>query len=79
LVRVGGNIASSLIAAGVSPISGDFFNGNDKTVGGASSVIKSVIAKNIDANSRLIAGKIQSVRGPKTIKSPDARLVVLPA
>ncbi len=78
-ISVSGSIAQSIIAAGVNAIGGDLLNPADTAFGGKASFIKSVTGHGgIDANSRIIVGKIGPVKAPKVVKLPDPRIVVLP-
>ncbi|MDB5290633.1 MAG: Phosphoesterase, PA-phosphatase related protein [Phycisphaerales bacterium] len=74
-----GTIASSVVAAGLDPVDGIFFNGNDVIDGGTSSAIKSLtIRKTADNNSRFLAGVFSKVKigGKKINTAVDIRFKV---
>lgn len=78
-VTISGAATNSLVAAGVDPIAGNFLDSADTAFGGVASLIQTFSAHGgIDAVSHLVSGKITTVRGPKLIKQPDPRIVVLP-
>lgn len=67
-VRVNGTVATSVIAAGDDPMDGIFLNGNDKQLGGKTSVIRSILIQGgVDAKTRFVAGMIQTGRIPQRI------------
>ncbi len=77
-VTISGAVTGSLIAAGVDPINGNFLDSSDTAFGGVASVIGTFTARRgIDSASHLVAGKVTTVHGPKLIKQPDPRIVVL--
>jgi hypothetical protein len=77
-VRVAGAIEGSTIAAGLDPVDGAFNNDDDRVIGGAASVIRSVTARGADPTSRFIAGQILSLRlGERVDLATDARVKVM--
>ncbi len=77
-VTISGAVSNSLIAAGVDPVAGNFLDSSDTAFGGVASLIQTFSAHGgIDSASHLVSGKIGTVHGPKLIKQPDPRLVVL--
>jgi hypothetical protein len=77
-LRVTGDIAASTISAGLDPVDGVFNNADDRIVGGASSIIRSVVAHSADASSRFVAGKVGALRLPGVVDlASDARVKVM--
>lgn len=77
-LRVAGAIQASTVSAGLDPVDGVFNNADDRVVGGASSAIRSVVAKSTDESSRFIAGSVVSLRLPGVVDlAADARVKVM--
>jgi hypothetical protein len=77
-VRVAGAIEASTVSAGLDPVDGVFNNADDRIVGGASSVIRAVLARSADESSRFIAGNIVSLRLPGVVDlASDSRVKVM--
>jgi hypothetical protein len=77
-LRVRGTVAGSVIGAGLDPVNGQFLDADDRVIGGASSVIRSVLVKGgVDEASRFVAGAFKTARLPKRVDpGGDARFVV---
>lgn len=77
-VKVLGTIEASTISAGLDPVDGVFNNDDDRVIGGAASVIRSVSARGADPTSRFIAGRIGALRLPgNTDLTSDGRVKLL--
>jgi hypothetical protein len=77
-VRVLGAIDTAEITAGRDPVDGVFNNGDDRVLGGAESVIRSVTARSATDDSLFMAGKIISLRLPGAVDlTNDPRVKVM--
>jgi hypothetical protein len=77
-LTVRGSVAGSVIGAGLDPVNGQFLDDDDRVIGGASSVIRSVLVKGgVDETSRFVAGAFEKARVPGPVDpSSDPRFVV---
>jgi hypothetical protein len=68
-----------LIAAGLDPVDATYLDEDDRVVGGASSVIKSIAARGADGSTRFIAGKFGKAKLGTTKVTPatDERFRIL--
>jgi uncharacterized delta-60 repeat protein len=77
-IRVSGLIEDSTISAGLDPVDGVFNNDDDRVIGGEESVIRFISAGSADESSRFIAGRIESLRLPKSTNvSADERATIM--
>ena len=77
-LRVLGPIERSTVSAGLDPVDGVFNNDDDRVVGAAESVIRSVAARGADAASRFIAGRIVALKLPGIVDlASDGRVTLL--
>lgn len=74
-LKVSGRIQSSLIGAGLDPVNGSFGDADDRVLGGAESLIKSVSVKgDVDAATRFVAGAFgKATLGKKVDPATDPR------
>ncbi len=78
-VNVKGSANAALVTAGVDPRNGVFLDADDQVVGGAASVVRSVLVKGaVDPSTRFVAGGFGRARVPQTIDpGADPRFQVL--
>jgi hypothetical protein len=76
-LRVTGGIADSFIGAGVNPVDGLFGDGDDTAAG--ASLIRSITAKAVDAQTRFEAAVFpKTVHLPgKVVPAADSRFIVV--
>ena len=78
-LRVAGQIVGSTIGAGLDPVDATFLDEDDRVIGGATSFIKAIRAKQADEATRFLAGSFGKVSlGAKVTPATDGRFRVLP-
>jgi hypothetical protein len=77
-LTVRGSITHSLVGAGLDPVNGQFLDADDRVIGGAASVINSVlVGGGVDEASRFVAGAFRTARLPARVDpGADPRFVV---
>jgi hypothetical protein len=67
-LNVTGSIGGSLIAAGLDPVNGEFSDADDRVIGGAASLIDSIVTRgDVDSSTRFVAGAFGRARIPKPV------------
>jgi uncharacterized delta-60 repeat protein len=77
-LKVAGQIVGSTVGAGLDPVDATYLDEDDRVIGGAASVIRSITARGADDSSRFLAGAFGKVKlGAKVTPATDARFRVL--
>jgi hypothetical protein len=64
-LTVRGSVANSIVGAGLDPVNGQFLDADDRVIGGAASLIQSIVIKGgVDDTTRFVAGAFRTARLP---------------
>jgi hypothetical protein len=78
-LTVRGAISNSVIGAGLDPVNGQYLDADDRVIGGAASVIRSILVRGgVDDSTRFVAGAFKFARLPgRADPATDAKFILL--